>query len=75
MAALFSFLRLRGWDQIPRSGLTILNHQTRIAPTTTTKRIVNFIGLAHRRHRLILRLTKSANRSVINSTIASTSQL
>src|SRR6516162_11550005 len=31
--------------------------------------------LAHRRHRLILRLTKSANRSVINSTIASTSQL
>ena len=26
MAALFSFLKLRGWDQIPRSGLTILNH-------------------------------------------------
>jgi hypothetical protein len=41
----FSFLRLRGWDQIPRLGLTILNHQTRIAPTTTTKTIVNFIGL------------------------------
>jgi hypothetical protein len=27
-------------DQILRAGLTLLNHQTRFAPTTTTKRIV-----------------------------------
>jgi hypothetical protein len=71
----FFFLEIARVGSNPALGLNDLNHQTRIAPTTTTKRIVNFIGLAHRRHRLILRLTKSANRSVINSTIASTSQL
>jgi hypothetical protein len=31
-------------DQTWRLGLTVLNHQTRIAPTTTTNKIVNFIA-------------------------------
>jgi hypothetical protein len=31
-------------DQTLCLGLTLLNHQTRIAPTTTTNKIVSFIG-------------------------------
>jgi hypothetical protein len=34
------------WDQILRFGLTLLNHQNRITPTTMTNKIVSFIGLA-----------------------------
>ena len=38
--------RTQGADQILRLGLTPLNHQTRIAPTTTTNKIVSFMGAA-----------------------------
>ena len=38
--------RTQGADQILRLGLTPLNHQTRIAPTTTTNKIVSFMRAA-----------------------------
>jgi hypothetical protein len=38
-------LRWQGRDQILRFGLTLLNHKTRIAPTTTTNKIVSAHGV------------------------------
>jgi hypothetical protein len=38
-----SFRQSAAQYQILRLGLTLLNHKPRIAPTTTTKRIVSFI--------------------------------
>jgi len=45
----FNVSSLQGWDQTLRLSLALLNHKTRIAPTTTTNKIVSFIWL----HRII----------------------
>jgi hypothetical protein len=43
---------LQAWDQILRLGFAAFNHQTTIAPTTTTNKMVSFIWL-HLSNRLV----------------------
>jgi len=72
---LFFFLEIARVGSNPALGLNDSQSPNQNCADDNDKENCELHRLAHRRHRLILRLTKSANRSVINSTIASTSQL